>query len=106
MNSQAPDSNGNIQLDGSNIQATYEGTTDSINTLLTQVGKVKTVNSQSPDSNGNIQIDLSTTGVIEAQALPNIGTAANSSQHDINAAINSEFASHTWSVSNWTLAYS
>lgn len=111
---------GAVTLDGSNIQATYEGTTDTINTLLTQVGKVKTVNNQEPDANGNIQIDLSTTGVIEASALSNIGTSANASQHTINAAIDSEFASqhtinaaidsefasHTWSVSNWTLTYS
>jgi hypothetical protein len=97
---------GAVTLDGSNIQATYEGTTDTINTLLTQVGKVKTVNSQTPDANGNIQIDLSTTGVIEASALSNIGTAANASQHDINTAIDSELASHNWSVSDWTLSYS
>ena len=48
---------GAVTLDGSNIQATYEGTTDTINTLLTQVGKVKTVNSQTPDANGNILLD-------------------------------------------------
>jgi len=108
VNSQTPDVNGNILLDGSNIQATYEGTTDTINTLLTQVGKVKTVNNQSPDANGNIQIDLSstTTGVTEETAMSNIGTDANASQHDINAAIDSEFASHTWSINNWTLSYS
>lgn len=97
---------GVVVLDGNNINATYEGTTDTINNLLTQVGKVKTVNSQAPDANGNIQIDLSTTGVIESSALPNIGTAANANQHTINAAIDDEFASHTWSVTNWTLAYS
>lgn len=106
VNSQAPDSNGNIQLDGSNIQATYEGTTDSINTLLTQVGKVKTVNNQSPDANGNIQIGFTTADITEAQALPNIGTTTNTSQHGVNAAIDSQFASHNWSVTNWTLAYS
>jgi len=48
---------GAVTLDGSNIQATYEGTTDTINTLLTQVGKVKKVNSQTPDANGNILLD-------------------------------------------------
>jgi len=97
---------GAVTLDGSNLQATYEGTTDTINNLLTQVGKVKTVNNQAPDANGNIQIDLSTTGVIEATAMSNIGTAANASQHDINVALNNQLASHNWSVSNWTLAYS
>lgn len=106
VNSQAPDSNGNIQLDGSNINATYEGTTDSINTLLTKVGKVKTVNNQSPDANGNIQIGFTTADITEASALSNIGTSASSSQHAVNAAIDSQFASHNWSVSNWTLAYS
>lgn len=97
---------GVVILDGSNLQATYEGTTASINTLLTQVGKVKTVNNQSPDANGNIQIDLSTTGVKEASALPNIGTSANASQHAINVALNNQLASHNWGVSNWTLSYS
>lgn len=97
---------GSVTLDGSNLQATYEGTTDTINTLLTQVGKVKTVNNQSPDANGNIQIDLSTEKVKEASALPNIGTAANISQHSINVALNDQLASHNWSVSNWTLSYS
>ena len=48
---------GAVNLNGSNLQATYEGTTDTINNLLTQVGKVKTVNSQTPDANGNIQVD-------------------------------------------------
>ena len=97
---------GAVTLDGSNLQATYEGVTDTINNLLTQVGKVKTVNNQSPDVNGNIQIDLSTTGVIEASTLSNIGTAVNASQHDINVALNNQLASHSWSVSNWTLNYS
>lgn len=48
---------GAVTLDGSNLQATYEGVTDTINNLLTQVGKVKTVNSQTPDANGNILLD-------------------------------------------------
>jgi len=106
VNSQTPDANGNIQVDGSNINATYEGTTASINTLLNQVGKVKTVNNKSPDANGNIQIDLSTTEVIEASELSNIGTGYSTSQHDINVALNKQFARHTWSVNNWTLNYS
>lgn len=93
-------------LDGDTINATYEGETDTLNTILTKVGKVKTVNNASPDANGNIQLDLSTAGVIEANALSNLGTAANATQETINGAINNQFASHTWSVSNWTLNYS
>ena len=47
-----------------------------------------------------------TEDILEKSALANIGTSANATQHAVNAAIDSEFASHTWSVSNWTLAYS
>ncbi len=47
-----------------------------------------------------------TEDILEKSALSNIGTSANDSQHAVNAAIDTQFASHTWSVNNWTLAYS
>lgn len=47
-----------------------------------------------------------TEDILEKSALANIGTPANANQHDVNAAIDSQFASHTWSINNWTLAYS
>lgn len=53
-------------LDGDTIQATYEGETDTLNTILTKVGKVKSVDGVSPDANGNIQ----SIAVEEVDALP------------------------------------
>lgn len=47
-----------------------------------------------------------TEDILEKSALSNIRTAANATQHDVNTAIDSQFASHTWSINNWTLAYS
>lgn len=47
-----------------------------------------------------------TEDILEKSALSNIGTSANDTQHTINAAIDTQFASHTWSINNWTLAYS
>lgn len=47
-----------------------------------------------------------TEDIVEKSALANIGTAANATQHEVNAAIDSQFGSHTWSVNNWTLTYS
>lgn len=47
-----------------------------------------------------------TEDMLEKSALANIGTSANVTQHDVNAAIDTQFASHTWSINNWTLAYS
>lgn len=93
-------------LNGDTIEATYEGETDTLNTILTKVGKVKTVNNTSPDANGNIQLNLSTTGVKEPNALSNIGTSAGATQQTINSALNNQLASHTWTISNWTLSYS
>lgn len=53
-------------LNGDTIEATYEGETDTLNTILTKVGKVKTVDGVSPDDNGNIQ----SVAVEEVNALP------------------------------------
>lgn len=53
-------------LNGDTIEATYEGETDTLNTILTKVGKVKTVDGVSPDNNGNIQ----SVAVEEVNALP------------------------------------
>lgn len=61
INNTITPTDGNITLDGSNLNATYEGTTDIINNLLTKVGKVKTVNGNGPDENGNITVDNSIT---------------------------------------------
>lgn len=47
-----------------------------------------------------------TEDILEKSALSNIGTSANATQHDVNTAIDTQFASHTWSINNWTLAYS
>ena len=47
-----------------------------------------------------------TEDILEKSALANIGTSANATQHDVNTAIDTQFASHNWSINNWTLAYS
>jgi len=48
---------GEVDITGDTLKATYENETDALNTILTKVGKVKTVNSQTPDANGNILLD-------------------------------------------------
>lgn len=43
---------------GTSANATQHDVNAAIDTLFTQVGKVKTVNSQVPDSNGNVSVDV------------------------------------------------
>lgn len=66
VNEQTPDANGDITIDGDTINATYESETDTLNTILTKVGKVKTVDGVLPDTDGNIQ----SIAVEEVDTLP------------------------------------